>query len=940
MNRSQCTILLKSKRLLSLRSRNIERSLNTYTSRSTIHVAINLLFPGLGDPIYNDQYKRIDHLISLKLKSKPKTREYEQIALIKERKANVSSADAKEEVEVEAKVEAEGQFSKIVEKNSCVLDQLNAILSISNTDELIVKNVLFSSGMEYEKEDEFYNELLEFDKLNKRTRFNPIILCGNIEELQMQGTEHEFIKIKHNSKAVASLLKKLAYIGEAALNHYWGIHGLGTPKVLKYSSIFHASGLLLAFTPKVRMFVQKSIQNEAHYKNIILQYLGATVLINGKLSKHFVTSLANFAQGKSSSSKRTPKTIHEFKKLLKQTEVPIVDTSLLARFATLSIDKNIKRYNILHGLKSSISLSDVRDTITTLNTRDYMASYGKLLLQDYQNYGLPVLQVVHEDLEMEVSFADKICLTNTIKFADFDLPVVKNRSPEEYSPYKISLPLVNNNLINKILLLNKYYLHHQFSRRCKHKGRGVKAIIRSFELFGNLSFVYFMQMAKEEYLVNFKNCHMRVKHIKAIFWFFMSPAFKMFVVKSAGLLTHIVDTRSLFPKDTTKSTLQALQEISVAQFNQLFGCLSEEQKQMWCRHLFGRFVEVASQLDQHLIEDFFIELTEQLLERNKIFDYAIDKAPSLNIQRQLSQVNCEEISKERESQYYRLALSLLTYLNVEQQITLPIAKLLSNKNHLLSILLVKLGYQNIVKIGYLASKESCQELGRAILREVSNYQGDLEKSLITSYISATLEFRLGRLFTGNFWEYDFTGDASPPQVNFDSTIKRLLLVNNQIADKFFTRIGMTSILPVGEVLKNHGVFGHEIYTFHLNRILTNSRLTGSVRETVFELFYDRRFKRKINKVTGMNMPTIVHSKYKHVYQDLIRSERCRLIEGSIIDDINFNQFLTIQYYSDQEKLQHWLEVLVGQLVTKLEACVDDYDRDAVIYKFKQSIGAE
>lgn len=885
--------------------------------RAIIHCAINLLFPGLGDRRYNAKYEEINQQIN-------------KASLVGDNIHGTAVKDSPSLLRFKFRgIEREQDSMKKLVDRCEVLTDLKRELPSSPAKDYIDPTILCNEYKpQFESEDEFYNEVLEFDKFNHLTKFNPLIFCKNSYHIE-RCAEVLFEK-ECDSQKISVALSNLRKVGARALRIYWQTYlerNLDL-KRLNYSTIVNASGILNMLNIRTRNLIKRNLQTEIHYSNVFYQYLGLLVVENGQLSPHFIHSLARFLE----SGKRLGNTYWPMKEpspeQVEEVEATIInlqdDNAILKKliqFAEYTLKLIGKRTELLQGhltqKKSFIEI--VKECYPALNDETNMAKLGHLMIKDYKKYALDLLGFD----EPKLSFVSKLHLIKVFTASNFELPVVPNYIPPIKSPYQILPPILNSNLINRILLLSK---HLYFGT--SENGEFMKLTLRNFQLYGVISYSFFTRLALER----MEATSLTTNQLRKLNEIVDSHSFKSYIVDLMKFFENQEDRKS-YMKNIEILLVNYL--LPSDQFHLIFGCLSERQKERWCNDLITKIVTVMMQLNWQYIDDFLVELRSQLLKRKEYFNSVPDKAPhtSNSILLEDSQ-NGPVIASEMEtSLYYNLTMEYLSYLNIKHHIGQPIGFHKWWLGVFEEKLLRTYGFDNVARIGYLLDDVANESIGMDVVKEFSTRKEAIDKSFMGAYINNKLKFRLG-IPTGPFWNYVWS-QLQPPKLNFESTINKFLLMNYKIAPQFFAKTGLKQ-LQILDTIYIHGELGKRYYRFIILFSLTKSKLPPATLEAVLNLFIDKRFKKRLNYVTGALNPFMGDSKMNHIYHTLMAEYMTSEFHDLTFHNQIFHQFIAMQLAQNEMDLVNWIKGLIEPLIKQLEGCNDEYDRQAVLFKFERA----
>lgn len=893
-------------------------STSNLNKRETIHLAINLLFPGLGDPQYSERYEAVNKQI--------------EEAFLSEDNAKVCKHQCtlqNTRIDFKGTRREYNYLKKLIDTNKDALTDLNKQLSMLSVDNYIDMSMTcngYSTG--FESEDEFYNEILELDKFDHNAELNPLIFCTNSYAIE-RCAKYLFAK-QCETRGIQLQLFKLRRIGQEALKVYWNAYLKRDLKMeeLNFTTLVTATGLFNLLNGRVRNLIKRTIHNDLQYSFIFYQYLGLLVVKNGELSSHFIHSMARFLE-----DYNKPKNAYQLMKLPTIEQVDDVEATIanfqedtailkkLIQFAEYTIKLIGKRTELLQGhvRQRNNSLLLVKKSFPELNEETNMAKLGYLITKNYKKYALDLLGFAAPIL----SFGTKLHLVKVFAMSNFELPVISNNAPKTKSPYQILPPIMNSNLINRILLLSK---HLYFGN--SDNGKFITLTIRNFELFGHISYSYFTRLALER----MESTTLINTQLKKLGDMIESHSFKSYIVDLMKFFENQKERKSYM---LGIETLKKEQLLSLNQFNLIFACLSEEQKENWCHELVTKVVTVMSQLDWQYIDEFFVELRSQLLKRKEYLNTLSSSTSNKTTNAVLNKLQNVSVSfsKMDDSLYYNLAIEYVSYLNTKYHINQPLGSYRRWIGLFEEKLLQTYGFDNVTRLGYLLNDINDESIGMEIVQDLTTKEEVMDKSFMGVQLDNKLKFRLGEP-QAPFWKYK-SSQLTPPKLNLASTMNKFLLINYRVAAEFFQRMEIKQPRILETIFK-HGDLGYRYYKFVLLYFLTESKLSPTVQESVFNLFSDTLFRKKMNYVTGVVNPFIGDLKMNHTYHTLV----AKFITSDNLDiyyhNQAFSQFIAMQYASNKDELNKWIKGLIEPLIKQLEECEDEYDRQAVLFRFEQA----
>ncbi|KAI5955469.1 hypothetical protein KGF57_003601 [Candida theae] len=891
-------------------------SLTDPKKRETIHLAINLLFPNLGDPQYIQRYRAVDKQIVNAVKTENKTKGDYNVDIPQEQtNHDVSSAKDLERLKT--------MIMKCKKDWDCIKE------SFVTTSKYQLIDTSFTHGGHtavYESENEFYNEVLQLDKFNSNVEISPLIFCPTSYSIDKCATALSARKCE-TGKLLAHL-RNLQNVGRIALGVYWRKH-LGKEldsQELNYTMLVAASGIYNALDIRLRKVIKHSIHTGLQYSLVFYQYLGLLTVHNGKLSPHFILSMEKLLE-----KSRREEYVQTSRVTIAEKMANVDDTistlpesgkrnlKKMFQFAEHTLKLLGKRVELLEGLTSKKTdlLLSVKKQFPELNDDTNMANLGYLITKDYRKYALEFLGIE----EPSLGFGTRHQLVKIFGASNFELPVISNVIPQTASPYQIRAPIINPNLTNRILLLSRR-LYFGTSENGKFMG----STIQNFELFGRISYSYFIKLALE-----------RVQSATLT----NDQLFKIReLAESLSFKAYIVDLMKFFDNQKQRLTYMSSIEqiryenlIYIDQFDSIFACLSERQKEKWCHDLIAKIVTVLTQMDWQYVDEFLSEVKAQLLKRQEYLSSVHSSSSRLKSSSILRKLARLPMPVKSTTSYYNLGMEYLSFLNVKFHISCPLKVYRRCLDLFEENLLRSIGFDNVTRLGNTINDTKDDSLGLSVIKKTTSQKETLETSFMGVQVDRKLRFRMGT--PGEpFWNYK-SSQLTPPRIDFDATMNKILLVNRKIAPEFLKRIGVNDP-EVTDTLFKYDDLGFRYYRYMILYTLTKSKLSSKIQDSVFNIFTDKVFKRKLNTVTGVSNSFYGDLKANHIYHELV----AKLINSDYLDLYYhhqiFNQFIAMQYMSNKSKLNNWICGLIDPLIKLLEECADDYDMQAVLFQFERA----
>ena len=821
-----------------------------------IHVALNLLYPGIGDKKYQSTTRKV-----LQRFPKQETSNETQI----NNPPNTLSIQGSTELQTayEDYQNALYQFGKpyapdnwIVQQKQRIsedklpevyipdstkfFDDFDFLFPIFSNSELVDLSMIFETeGSKKADIIPSFNDLIELDKLKQFMKFNPMLLAG--DDLSLSTVYQILFNQPYEGNEISQYLNQLRKLGKSSLAYHQilfdsPIDGFAPRAVLR------ACGFPRIIKHKDRQRLVE-LMLDTNSMNVLLQYLGVMSLINGGLSKKSIQSLQQFA----------------YRKQIKAEGKDKINFNIKASLEKAAFGKRAKHLEIADQTLNSIILS-----YSQLNEKDPMdIKYSKLNERSKILLGY----FIRQDYNMGAKFVGvdpvfdkdiKLKMVKLFNNSDIKLPIIANKTRPIANPYQLTTPVINNNLINRILLLDTVW---------SKLGRS----IRDNQYVGGMKYTHFINLAI-------------LKHL--------SKQFK----PQQEIMKEILTSESF------KIYLQDY--LQVDNFDKLFGCMSEAQKLTWTNDLILKLIKMIKQLDLASLESFFKEFKLQT------FNYAFSKikVSTNKLDKYLEKVSIEETDKEFA---HKLGLMFLKYSCAKEHIDREKDQYI----FLNRLILRSITTSQLIKIGIIVKGNNLGENEKfsKILIDSIGITG-IEKrvskkalnDLLTSekFLQKLPPISLNPKSLENVDESEIDPSLIIlPRINFRPS-EKLYLINYYIflgfMKSFYKNIEFPKLKSTYENISKQAEIGGAYFNYLMLYKLGSCKYNDICTKKIF--------KKDVCLATGLLQP--FDGQYGEKYKSLIEY-RCRneYLELVTLAQM-FNQYIGLLYFNHREELHMYIERLV------------------------------
>ncbi|KGR21659.1 hypothetical protein I503_00629 [Candida albicans SC5314] len=826
-----------------------------------INVALNLLYPGIGDKKYESTTLKVlsrfpkqetletnqtnnQSYTTLSVRGTKKLRtayeEYQQ-ALFQFGKPPVPDNWI---IEQQQRL-SDNKIPKVyIPDSTKFFDDFDFLFPIYSNSELVDLSMIFeTSGSEKTDIDPTFNDLIELDKLKSFMKFNPMLLAGDDSSLN---TVYQMLfNQSYEGNEISQYLNQLRNLGVSSLAYHQLLYESPIEKFAG-RAVIRACGFPRIIKHKDRQRLVE-LMMDTNSLNVLFQYLGVVTLKNGGLSKKSITSLQNYANREQINETGTKNDEIKFNVCASVQKAALAKRAKHTKIADQTLNSIIRSYSQLNQ-KKPINIEDFK-----LNERQKIL-LGYYIRNDYTvgTKFVGINPVFDKDT--------KIKIVKLFNNSDIKLPIIENKTKPIESPYQLTTPVINNNLINRILLSDTVW---------SKLGRS----IQDNQYVGGMKYSHFINLAI-------------LKHLS-----------KQFRSQQDIL-------REILTSDSFKIYLQDYLEID--NFNKFFGCMSETQKLQWTNDLMLKLIKMIKQLDLVSLESFFQEFKLQTLN----YSFANTKVSTTKLDQYLQNVSTKETDREFAQE---LGLKFLKYSCAKEHMDREMDQFIF-LNQLISKSVTK---SQLIKIGIIVQGNSLEENERfsKILIDSFDITG------ITKRISKNIPDELTRKFLRrlpraslnpkplkNVYESDIDPSMiTLPKINFYHSSKRLHLINYYIFLGFMKTIynkdHFAKLKSLNERISKNAEIGGAYFGYLMLYKLGTCKY--------IDICTSKVFKRDVCLVTGLEQP--FEGQYGEEYQSLMEY-RCRNEYLELVTFAQmFNQYVGLLYFNHKEELHMYIEKVVISL---------------------------
>ncbi|CAI5757471.1 unnamed protein product [Candida verbasci] len=869
-----------------IRFYSVKTTLKTYNidedGFKKVHIAINLLFPGLG---HSSVYEITSEFI-------------------KEIPPNILQKEKIRKME-------------LIEDSGHILENLEFAFPYLPTS-IIDESFYMQIKNEYEL-IENHNELPKaLPKLIKSANMYPLIFCGK-EDLIPELFQKVYDQECQNKEEIISILKALKEFGEKSFLYHQTLYNdqVVTLKPGQYEKLISNS-----FIPKCISYEFRKIndfQTSESCENIFYQWLGFVTLVDGALPKKFMKEFEWWKNVRPDQPSGEPTDLVSKEELIEIKNRLYFYTN----FADYSLRTLVHRNFILHETRKYKSewLKIYKSIVTDQFKKQLnMAIYGYLVLQDSKLESDTINKIIGPSKysiflsKPNLSLYQMMKMSNHVNSQDIIYPIISNLGTS-LNTHEVPKMIINNNVINKILTLNHLQTNNNF--------------IKNFATASNLAYDYYLrrvitQYKFDEYSIDVKTRLLEILNGSLFKEYYVDQYMKFFNTQ----------------KDHTKFYNEYLTNLHksnyyASQFDQIFGCLSEESKFKFCKTMIHNIFKMLAYVkdDYKLIDVFFKEFNNQLKKRqSKELESVLMKEP-LNIVRVAPRASLEVVElKIPEEQLKELTLKFLKFKNAQANSDLNLRQfILMNKSF-------------TDKIKGKVHKEQLIDAGRKLMSNETIDEAYL-KSFSASLTKPQACFNFD-CFDRSLADLNIKLETTPietdksflqlPTPILDSANKNLLTVCYYIALKFNKKLGVSS-LELPEMITKQATVAFEYYNYQVyKQILIHSKMANIHNEQLFYLLTkEKKLFKLINKVNGFDRPLFGDQKLTDTYKRMIEAKAFNEYYDLKFQIQIFNQFLAILLIDNQKGLDEWTENLVKSVLIQVEG---KRDIDAYLRNFNKLFG--
>lgn len=822
---------------------NFIRNSSSYheSSKEQIHIALNLLCPGLGDKKYeratqkvlnslNESYPLLDKQnLSAKTSNNVLNPSDEFINAFKEYQQSLFQFDKPENPETwiseQIQLIKNKQIPKIfIPDAKKVLNDFDFMFPIYSNSEFINKSMIYEFQEAQHEINPTFNELIELDKLNHDIKFNPLFLIGN--DTEVGNVYHELFKQDCDDQEIIEWLKKLRQLGKSSITYHAMLYGKPLKQTLPTFKILQD----WCFPKIVTNRHLKDSMSDGN--NSIHQYLGIISLVNGEISQQCIQSIHEFTESEA---------------ILKKENLNLD----LTKEQKESLEKNWKNYFrigqlTLDSVIDHSKLNGLKDVTPIKLTKQQTAAFGYLVCLDY-DHAIKFLGV--KPVFTKEKMEDIVRLFNNSNFLLPDIEQI-NRQP---NLVQFRIPIINNNRINRILMM-------------KGDKSKLGKIIGQNNITALYRYEYFIRLAITKHLLDFPD------HVNEFLLIMSSRPFKLYMENYFGF---------------------------GVQFDQVFGCMSEEQKLEWTDDMVKKLKSVIEGFDAISLELFIKEFRTQVNKNSRL------RVGTNNLNKLLNEVDISI----KDDYLHDLGLSFIKYSYAKHNLKLSLQQYIlvirSLESALSELQLTKIG--KIILDNTLDENELFVEtIIDAIKIDGIVWKKRLSSKMKTSGIP-TPKFKGVQVNSPFFPDLNLKELKLPVVKYDDDDFKKVLLINYYIFSKVMTQVNHKNknadLGPLLEMVSKTAMLGSSYFEYTTLFKLKTNKFKHMLKE--------KKLVRDICQTTGLHQP--FSGKFGVSYnRELKLRNKNQYFELATYIQM-FNQYLGLLFVYHKKDLDLYIDKLVKQL---------------------------
>ncbi|EMG45495.1 hypothetical protein G210_4320 [Candida maltosa Xu316] len=830
------------------------------TPKRRANVAINVIFPSLGNQQYTDATTKVIEK-QKKQSGAPKKRNIDEkpilnvpdneklINAFEEYQQSLFDIESSPGLPVSSPEWLDRQASKIrknkypnlyVPDYNTILNDFDFMFPIYSSSSSIDKSMIINTTWAINDDiNPEFNSLVELDKLKKDIKFNPMILAGKYQNIP-QLYKNIFRAPCDDETGIKEWLAKLKTIGEKSLVYHGLLNNMDVPEEKLPASLVNALCFRhIVIGPHRKKLVKMMMSGDSGV-NSIYQYLGMVSLVNKELSSDCLKSIFNYMR-------------KEDEGTVKQEANPAkieLDIENLTPAQRKELSKNASKYANIggFGLKSI-------DGFLLLNYRPKLPDEG-LSRRDLAILGYEICKSHENRFELygikpELDKKSKLRLIRDFNETELKLPVIRTQRARTFSRHRLQKLGMNDTIINRILFLET-------------EDPNLGPAIKQNRYCGYMRYHYHLNIA---------------------------------------LLNHELDDDRLYECLKSRPFMQYLAKfMKVPSFGQLYACSSEEQRYNWTNGLVKIVKEALSQLNAVEQEKFYEELKFRLLKQTFI---------TVNVENLNSLLSDVQTDGYDEEYLKELGHKFVRYTAVKDFVKLDLQQFLS----LQDLVLEEIKPKQMIKIGKMV-------LDNGTIEENKKLEFTFMKALAINGVDWGSEQYVFKIQLINVPVVDFSPayDVEPsvnvnleeltlPKVEFEGQreFKKLLLINYYVSLRAFKKLTprnrVMNFTPIMNTISKIATLGGAYFEYAVLLKLKSSKY--------IEILREKSLKKDICEITGIHRP--FEGGFGKWYKNVLFLREAKEYLELITYAQMFNQYIGMLYIFHKDKLDLYIDKFVDTI---------------------------
>ncbi|RCK56563.1 hypothetical protein Cantr_05484 [Candida viswanathii] len=818
-------------------------------ARNNVRIALNLLFPGLA-PINNAE--ATENAIEA-LKKDPSA-QFQEVPRVRIPVVTIEQPEQLQSAYREYQ-EALFLFGKPENPEGWMQEQTEAIrerklpvifrpeadaffegfdfmFPIYSSSQFVTSSMVYSQGPPIYEKNARFNELVELDKLRDIIKFNPMYLVGAAEHIGK--VYQELFTGECQSKEIAEYLTRLRTLGEKAVTYYLALYVPNRSEPLDASSIIRDWCF-----PKIVKSNQTLVDAMiAEPLNTLYQYFGLITLVNGPITRECIHSMVELGQPETPTKKEDVRLVlsDEEKQLLEEKTKHYYHIGLMT----------------LESVDAYTSLNKVEAPPVKELTPEETAILGFLV---YTSFSTACQFLGVEPVFTKARKQHIVQLFNSSE-TEWAFPELKrNNTPS--NPLEVTVPLVNENRVNNILMMQP-----------TQGDTDLDKIIKRNSGVAGARYEYFLKIAFTRHLLEYGF------HANELLLTLSGQPFKQYI-------------QSRFSSEVP--------------FNQIFGCMSEQQKLEWTDDMVNKLKTVMQNLDAFSLDFFLHEFKDRVRKRSQV------SITTHGLNRLLQCVDEDNSGdtylRDLGAAFVRYAYTKSTMGVMLHEVILTIRAVEAELN---DIQLSKIG--KIVSGNRLEENEAFEQslLDAIELKGTSNSEAPFVMDVLTEGIPAPTP-QAARVKRPFLQKVDLK-NLKLPIVECTDNLQKAMFINYYILPKTLRYLRpknrKVEKAPLLELVSKTALLGRAYFDYvALYKLRTNS---------INDVLKEKKVIRDICRATGLHDPYT--DKFKYWYRNSLKMRNINEYNELVTYVQMFNQYLGLLYTYHRKELDLYIDNVVAELI--------------------------